>query len=68
MSSKQAQAYSGIVSGIIADTYNGLNNKGLVSDHIPAGLHTTDFELPNSLTVRIKEEKQSVYYTIFRAK
>lgn len=68
MSNTQAQAYNGIVSGIIADTYTGLSNKGLVSEHIPPGLHTTDFDLPNNLTVRVKEEKQSVYYTIFRAK
>ena len=60
--------YDAFINRIIQDIYDGAANLGFVSDHIPAGLHTADFDLPNDQKVRIKEEKNGVYYSIFRAK
>jgi len=60
--------YDGVVNRIISDVYQGMVNLGLVSDYIPAGNHTADFDINDDYKVRIKEQGNNVYYSIFRAK
>lgn len=51
----------------IREAYPDRTNKGAVQDYIEAGVHTADFQLPDYLTLRAKEEKDYVYYTVFRS-
>lgn len=52
---------------LIKEVFDGLQNLGIVDAFIPAGNHTADFDLPEHHKLRVKEEKQSVYYCIYRA-
>lgn len=61
-------SYDGVVNRIISDVYQGMVNLGLVTEHINPGLHTADFEINDDYKVRIKEQGNSVYYSIFRAR
>lgn len=64
----QQPNYDGIVNRIINDVYQGMVNLGLVSDYIPAGNHTADFDINDDYKVRIKEQGNGVFYNVFRAK
>ena len=61
-------SFEGTIKSIINDVYSGVQNAGFVDHHIPQGLHTADYELDNGNVVRIREERNRVYYNIFRAK
>lgn len=60
--------FEATIKSIINDVYAGMQNAGFVDHFIPTGLHTTDYKLPNGNVVRIREERNKVYYNIFRAK
>lgn len=51
---------------IIRDIYSDLQNKGAVSSFIERSTRTSDFDLPDKLVMRAKEEKDVVYYHVFR--
>lgn len=51
---------------IIRDIYSDLQNKGAVNTFIERSTRTSDFDLPDKLVMRTKEEKDVVYYHVFR--
>lgn len=52
---------------IVHDTFHPLINKGLVDSYIQAGSSTSDFLLPDNLVMRVKQERNYVFYHVFRA-
>lgn len=63
-------------NSLIAEIYDGLRNLGPVQSYIQPSPHTADFDLFDgteqsgepTLRMRAIEEKDSVYFHIFRAK
>lgn len=56
------------IKQIVREVFSDLTDMGAITDYINPSAHTMDFELPDGLKMRAKEEKNIVYYHVFREK
>lgn len=60
--------YQILIPQIINEEYSDFKDLGQIKEFIPKSCRTSDFELSEGYVMRVQEEKQGIYYNVFRNK